>query len=1013
MRRPAVPAGLAAALLALSVAGCAPGNLDGSPHRVFVILGFHGNFYHSWRGDTPDEAGFGTDIRVVRELIRMLDVANASGLDARAYWDIDHHFTLESILPEYAPDIVEGIRRRVAAGRDEILLAPYTNGMTSAMTREEARASLRWAIANPWGSGADDLFGTHTPLFRPQEGMVTAGFIDVLRDEGVEGIVLAYSGYPFTTFTSMVPALPPEQRYNPTWLRLRPDGPRTILFPCVSIGDVLNHVSLEKWMLELRALQVSGAVDRDLVIHINFDADAESWLPQELPFGLGWMPNAGGLEEYIRYVNKYAWASFTTPGRYLAEHAPEGEVVVRQDLADGAFDGNTSWAEKLPSHAIWTEIERSRLATRRAEALFASAPAALRTRARRALYEGRDSSFFQRLRALSTTHFGMSTPIVNEERQAAAESIASRARERAEGALRALADHEAARVPAAGGPPPFASYLVRDVRDEDGLAPALQLLRIPVLMRSPVPALTLRDEAGDALPHALVNVESLGPGTLAAELRVPLRLAAGETRRLDLIAAGAPSAEERSAVDRLDNGRIAVRFDAEHGIASLRRGGFEIGGEDFLAPFVSYAVDDEPRTFSAGPWESLPLPGERWQGLTRARMRTRIPFATQGGDAAVRIEVDYTLPEGASWIVADVTVSYPYTEKRDLLHTIQQKLRRAIDLRWIEVAPFQLEPRLVGTRPLPLRVFKHNYLDVTSSYPLDYARINERNAELDAFNHQITAAWVAVSDGEHGLLLAQNADVRSSFAMTPMRLREEDGRQRLSLNPFGSYHGAQLDHSHLGGNGIGSEFAVLVSAALRPNAPSYNGETERFSLLLAPYDGAAPPRALQREAEAFFHPPAVVALRSPPGLRLPSDVRQVVAGMRRGLEREATGPLPAPRAFLVNPTIGAVDVVWDEPADARVRGYEIVWQPIGDDAWTTVAVPSGRRHRVAGLADGVAYAFRMRAVAPGIASPWTEALTVEVGPVEPVNVASVTRGASVSLLLRTFYYGVVHALTTP
>jgi hypothetical protein len=314
---------------------------------------------------------------------------------------------------------------------------------------------------------------------------------------------------------------------------------------------------------------------------------------------------------------------------------------------------------------------------------------------------------------------------------------------------------------------------------------------------------------------------------------------------------------------------------------------------------------------------------------------------------------------------------------------------------------------------LPLRVFKHNYLDVTSSYPLDYARINERNAELDAFNHQVTAAWVAVSDGEHGFLLAQNADVRSSFAMTPMRLRERDGRQQLSINPFGSYHGAQLDHSHLGGNGIGTEFTLLVSAALRPSAPSYNGETERFSLLLAPYDGAAPPRALQREAEAFFHPPAVVALRSPPGLRLSSDVRRVVAGMRSGVAREATGPLSAPRAFLVNPTAGAVDVVWDEPADARVRGYEIVWQPVGGVSWATVAVPRGRRHRIPALVDGTDYAIRMRAVAPGIASAWTEAQTVEVGPVEPVSVVGVTRGASLSLLLRTFYYGVVHALTTP
>ena len=34
------------------------------------------------------------------------------------------------------------------------------------------------------------------------------------------------------------------------------------------------------------------------------------------------------------------------------------------------------------------------------------------------LWDGIHSSFFQRLIGLSTTHFGMSTPVINEERQA-------------------------------------------------------------------------------------------------------------------------------------------------------------------------------------------------------------------------------------------------------------------------------------------------------------------------------------------------------------------------------------------------------------------------------------------------------------------------------------------------------------------------------------------------------------------------------------------------------------------
>ena len=418
-------------MLAAVVTSCGGGPDGDSPHKIYVMLGFHGNFYHSWRGDTPDEAGFGQDIRIVREILRMLDDANAAGLDARGYWDVENLFTYETILPKHAPDIIESIRRRIHAGLDEALLMPYDNGLIHAMTEDELRANVRWAISNPWGSGVEDLFGRFTPVFRPQEMTLTTGILPILAEEGVEGLVLLWAGVPFNALSSFVPPIPVEQRYGATWLRLREDGPRTVLLPSGSVGDIVDHVSLEKWLLDLRALQTSGQVDRDLVIHVNADADGDFWLPTKLPPGLGWLPNAGGLREHIEAVNKYEWAAFTTPAEWLATHPPEGEVLVRQDLADGAWDGQYSWAEKFASHGIWTVLEQSRLATWRAQALADGLLAPVRARMDALLWEGRDSSFFQRVAGLSTTHFGMSTPIVNEERQAVAESIVGRARARA------------------------------------------------------------------------------------------------------------------------------------------------------------------------------------------------------------------------------------------------------------------------------------------------------------------------------------------------------------------------------------------------------------------------------------------------------------------------------------------------------------------------------------------------------------------------------------------------------
>jgi len=138
----------------------------------------------------------------------MLDEANAKGLDARGYWESENLFTLETILPKYAPDIIEGIRRRIVSGKDEALIAPYSNSLLSAMTDDEARAAIRWAVSNPWGSGVKDLYGTYVPIVRPQEAMTTTGMNRVLAQEGMTGIILPYSAYPFTAFTNFTPVIP-------------------------------------------------------------------------------------------------------------------------------------------------------------------------------------------------------------------------------------------------------------------------------------------------------------------------------------------------------------------------------------------------------------------------------------------------------------------------------------------------------------------------------------------------------------------------------------------------------------------------------------------------------------------------------------------------------------------------------------------------------------------------------------------------------------------------------------
>jgi hypothetical protein len=221
------------------------------------------------------------------------------------------------------------------------------------------------------------------------------------------------------------------------------------------------------------------------------------------------------------------------------------------------------------------------------------------------------------------------------------------------------------------------------------------------------------------------------------------------------------------------------------------------------------------------------------------------------------------------------------------------------------------------------------------------------------------------------------------MAFCPMRLREEDGIQSLWLNPFGSYYGKQFDYSHLGAKGIGSDFLMAFSGALKPNGPSYNGQTLRFSLMLAPYRGDEPPAPLQAEAAAHFYPPGIVFHASPKGMGalLPADLRAEAAAELRQAAVGAVESVPTPAAFLVNPSQGQANLVWDPPRDLPVTGYEAAWRVSTQAEWQNKSIPPAIRHTVPDLKDGVEYAFKLRAVCGSRRSGWTRESTCIPGAV--------------------------------
>jgi hypothetical protein len=923
-------------------------------------------------------------MRVIRGVLDLLDLANAVGKKARGYWDTEVYWTFQEILPRHCPDILERICNRVDAGLDEIVLGPFNNGANHAATAAEFRAAVAWSMENPWGTGLRQLFSRVTNLYRPQECVFTTGQEQILKELGVEGLVLYYARVPFNSLGVFTPALSHEQRHNPFWFRSREDQPPLAVLPAMSAADVMEMGSLENMMLDLRRRQLGGEIRSDVVIHLNEDADLESWLPLEMPRLLRWLPNTRGLDEYIDVVNKYPWADFVVPGEYLASHPPQGEVLVRQDLADGAFDGSYSWAEKCSSLRTWTLLEQSRLASYRAEALARGTGLDLSSR----LWEGMDSVFFQRLIGLSTTHFGMSTPVINEERQARADAILGEARQIAQEAEREAAGRRACREDTPGTGVLYEFEVTPTPPDRDVLSVQVRAaLRLPAILPQGVE--NIRVEAGgERVPAALVEITGLPDERKVAEIHFTADLA-GDQRYRVYPSNQAPAA---ALVKVLKNAWLEVEINEECGLRSFKHLGVEIGGSDFLQPFVSYRTSGQPVIYPAQKWEIIPLDGEQWQGLARVRMRALAPMQTPHGEFTNQFTYTFTLFHGLPHLYVDVEARYAATPSSETIHNMIQKLRRLMDLRWIEVAPCQIHPLLRAPRHKPLRIWKHNYLGITAYYDLNYGQVNPRNRDLDSFNHQVTAGWVAVSDGQRGLLVGENADRLASMAFCPMRLREVDGLQRLWLNPFGSYHGRQASYAHLGGTGLGEDFLSAFSGFMKPNGPSFNGQILRFSLLLAPYLGDEPPPHLQAEAMAYFYPPAVVVCAAPPGIQalLPGDFTRAAEAELRRAAIAAVEEIPTPAAFLANSSPGQVNLVWDEPRDIPVTSYEIAWRAEGDTKWQSSALEPANRGQVTGLQDGREYFFKLRALCGERCSPWTAEQASTPGAVREPGTASLS-----------------------
>jgi hypothetical protein len=122
--------------------------------------------------------------------------------------------------------------------------------------------------------------------------------------------------------------------------------------------------------------------------------------------------------------------------------------------------------------------------------------------------------------------------------------------------------------------------------------------------------------------------------------------------------------------------------------------------------------------------------------------------------------------------------------------------------------------------------------------------------------------------------------------------------------------------------------------------------------------------------------------------------------------------MPLPEAVLANPTVQAVDLVWDTPRDSRITAIEVNWKKSSTSEWQSQMVP-GERVRIDNLSDGESYDFRIRSVGKVSQSDWSTTQSITAGAAKGLGITEGIEGLSIGLMLELFYYGVLHALTSP
>ncbi|MHA2392525.1 MAG: hypothetical protein ACXAEX_11335 [Promethearchaeota archaeon] len=851
--------------------------------RIYLILSPHINYYHSYRGDFLGESGFGVDIRFMGEILNQLEKIESEGLCGGKIpicWDYGDLFWSIQLQKKYQKEILEKVQERCRNGKDEVLIGSWGNTAQPILDSEEFQTDQKWNIENSMKIGLKQLFpGRIAPYARPQETMFTQGLVEQYIKAGIKGIALYYSIYPFdATRPFLNPRLNWNQMFNPIKFNSVISDTSIIMIPTYSFGDIVDYYSIKKWFELIREKQKTGEISEHALLFLNYDMDADPWTGITLPKFLRWMPKSRGLREFAEAVHMYDYIEFGTLLDTIPKLKIFGETTLREDVADGLWNGYYNWAQKYENTKFWTRGQRTRWLKCISDSLIDTGLSDQTTlKINKLLRENNDFSdtyLKNKILFASTTNFGLSMPFLHPHRYKTAMSYIIKAHQAAKKAVDYAIKEKCLEIINLNEIEDY-YFLVFPVVNRGITENEKKPIKSHIFVKSELPpeiseimknennALILGDNSSKEVIYSVYQRDDNQNMHIEAILSESSFISKGFHISSFKISNNNENATNKikhlkATLQSIENEQVKIFLNNQGKIVSVYYNNEEFACSNFLESAVMFGNKRIKRFSPSCSKISIIRDGS---DNFSASIKIEGKFELIKGQFGYTSKI-ITLYRGIPTIFINVEFTLPDIKGKSMSVDGTSSVQELYDIRWKEIMPCEIKPNILG-KDKPLRIWKHNFLGHTTYFDLDMEEVDVKNSDVDCLVANISDGWMALSNGQKGILVGFNSLKASNFAFSPIKIRGKgfgdtnEKAQQIRINPFGTYYGNML-HYWTNGTGYAQKMIPKVTTAYRSTAPTFNGKTISFDLIISPYLGDNPPESLAGFANHYSFPPLVI-----------------------------------------------------------------------------------------------------------------------------------------------------------